>query len=73
MKNIWVFTIFVSLVFLLWSTFIAYELIGDFSFFYYRELKFVFLKVLGAFYRGTTDNIDYDVKMSTHNNDPFLK
>ena len=39
--------------------FISYFMYGDFFNNYYKNLTFIFLKVLQSFFRGTIDNKDY--------------
>ena len=39
--------------------FISYFMYGDFHNKYYKNLTFIFLKVLQSFFRGTIDNKDY--------------
>jgi hypothetical protein len=44
--------------FIMYSMFFCYFMFGDSVYPYYRNLSFIFLKLLSSFFRGTIDNVD---------------
>ena len=60
MYKIALFSFGFAMFFVLYSNYIVYLIWGDFHMFYYRDYKFIFLKILSMFYRGSIDNGDFD-------------
>lgn len=60
MYNITLFTFGFTSFFVLYSNYIALFIWGDFHMFYYKDLKFIFLKIMSMFSRGSMDNSDFD-------------
>ena len=72
MYNISVFFIGFTLFFIVYSNYIAFFIWGDFHMFYYKDYKFIFLKILAMFYRGSIDNshFDYNINRNELDSDP---
>lgn len=62
MYNLLPFSICVIFPYIMITMFISYFMYGDFYNNYYKNLTFIFLKVLQSFFRGTIDNKDYQIK-----------
>lgn len=60
MYNITLFAFGFGMLFIVYSNYIAYFIWGDFHMLYYKDYKFIFLKILAMFYRGSIDNSDFD-------------
>jgi len=60
MYNILLFAFGFGMLFVIYSNYIAFYIWGDFYMFYYKDYKFIFLKILAMFYRGSIDNSDFD-------------
>lgn len=69
MSKIWIFTVFFTFVFILLSFFYAYFAYGDNIMYYYKTYAFIFIKIITSFYRGTSDNIDYDHALDRNTDD----
>ena len=61
MYNLLSFSICVIFPYIMISMFISYFMFGDFHNKYYKNLTFIFLKVLQSLFRGTIDNKDYHI------------
>ena len=60
MYKITLFSLGFGVLFIVYSNYIAFFIWGDFHMFYYKDYKFIFLKILSMFYRGSIDNSDFD-------------
>jgi hypothetical protein len=54
----WKFGLLLLMPFIMYSMFFCYFMFGDSIYSYYRNLSFIFLKLLSSFFRGTIDNVD---------------
>jgi hypothetical protein len=64
--NIYQYAIGFGLTFTVISSFIAVNMFGDFNVYYYKDTKFIILKILGMFFRGSPDNVDYDSSLDRY-------
>jgi hypothetical protein len=71
--NIFEFAIGFGLLFTLFSAFVAFQMFGDFNVYYYKDLKFIFLKILGMYFRGSMDNVDSDKSLDRYRIDSNLE
>jgi hypothetical protein len=64
-----------TILFLIASLFCGYFLFGDSSTDYYRNIGFIFVNVLSAFYRGSLDKNDFDPNSNRYasTNTGFIK
>jgi hypothetical protein len=64
--NIYQYAIGFGITFTVITTIVAMNMFGDFNVYYYKDAKFMILKIFGMFFRGSADNVDYDYSLDRY-------
>lgn len=64
--NIYQYVIGFGVTFTIISSIVAINMFGDFNVYYYKDTKFIILKIFGMFFRGSADNVDYDISLDRY-------
>lgn len=64
--NIYQYVIGFGVTFTIISSIVAINMFGDFNVYYYKDTKFIILKIFGMFFRGSADNVDYDSSLDRY-------